>query len=117
MLTRLDLRGKLDGTSSERSRQLRRDLPRPSMATEPPVDAVRAILAEVKSGGDEALRRLTARFDQIEIDEIRVPAAEMEAALRDLSPLLREALEEAYDAILAFHRSTKPEDGRFERDG
>jgi len=117
MLTRLDLRGKLEAPGSERDAQLRSELPRPAMAGNPPVTAVREIIDDVRSGGDEALRRLTNRFDGVAIDDIRVPAVELEAALRDIPPMLRESMEEACASILAFQRSTKPDDSRYDRDG
>ena len=49
---------------------------------------VRAILDEVRDGGDAAVRRLTERFDRAEVgpDELRVPADELEAALGVLAP-------------------------------
>ncbi len=117
MLKRLDLRGKLEGNSADRAAFLRHNLPRPEMAGEPPVEAVRDIIAAVRRDGDLALRQFTERFDHVAVTDLRVPAVTLEAALRDISPLVREALEEAYAAILAFHRSTKPEDDRYERDG
>ena len=97
MLNRLDLRGKTDFS----------ELPRPSMATEPPVEAVRGIIDEVRHSGDAALRDLTKRFDKVELDEIRVPQTIIDQALVDISPLLREALEQAHESILSFYRSTK----------
>jgi histidinol dehydrogenase len=115
MLTRVDLRG--DMAAPERSNRLRAELSRLSMANEPSAGAVQAIIDQVRMEGDSALRELTKRFDGVEIDDIRVPTIEMETALRDLQPLLREALEEAHESILAFHRFTKPQDERYERDG
>ncbi|MDP9387431.1 MAG: histidinol dehydrogenase [Actinomycetota bacterium] len=109
MLTRLDLRG-VDGDWRAR-------LPRPQAATDLPVAAVQGILAEVRSGGDDAVRRLTERFDGVALDELRVPAAEVEAALGAIPPLLREALEAARVAILAHHRHQVREESRHERDG
>ncbi|MDQ1437679.1 MAG: histidinol dehydrogenase [Acidimicrobiaceae bacterium] len=112
MLQRLDLRGAIDDTVD-----LRTILPRPEAAKEPPVAAVQAILADVRSRGDAAVREATARFDGVEIDDLRVPAAELDAALAAIPPLLREALEAARGNILAFHREQVHEDGTYERDG
>jgi histidinol dehydrogenase len=55
---------------------------------------VRAILAEVRDEGDAALLRLVARLDGVELgaDELRVPAADLEAALAGLEPAVVEAL-------------------------
>jgi histidinol dehydrogenase len=112
MLQRLDLRGQTDDAAD-----LRTILPRPEAAKEPPVAAVQAILADVRARGDAAVREYTERFDGVRLDDLRVPPAELEAALNAIPPLLREALEQARGNILAFHREQVHADGRYERDG
>src|SRR3954462_14667152 len=97
MLTRLDLRG-VDGAD------LTAKLPRPDVTGDAPGAAVQAILADVRARGDLAVRELTERFDGVALDQLRVPQAELDDALTNLSPLLREALEAAMGNILAFHR-------------
>src|ERR687898_427120 len=96
VLRRLDLRG--TGADDRRRR-----LPRPAAQSEPPVDEVRAVLAEVESGGDGALRSLTERFDGVRIDELRVPPGEPAAALAAIPDGLRSALEVAHANITACH--------------
>ena len=110
MLHRLDLRGTAGA-------DLRTSLPRPQMAKEPPVAAVQAILADVRARGDAAVREYTQRFDGATIDDLRVPQGDIDAALSNLAPLLREALEAAMANILAFHRSQLHDDGEYEKDG
>jgi histidinol dehydrogenase len=117
VISRLDLRGTLEPAGPARDAQLRRTLPRPHMATEPPVAATAEILEAVRTGGDAALRDLTKRFDKADIDTIAVPKSERERALQELPPLLREALEEAHANIAAYHHSTKPQEARYERNG
>lgn len=109
MLQRLDLRGRGD--------RLTASLPRPAAADHPPTDAVREIIARVRSGGDAALRELTARFDKVEVDEIRVPASALKEALESIAPDLRAALEEAAANIEAFHRSQHLSDSLWESGG
>ena len=109
MLTRLDLRGAGD--------DLRARLPRPAASGPGPVEAVREILARVRDGGDEALREYTRRFDGVDVDDLRVPQAELEAALDATPAALRDALEAARDAIAAFHRHQVRVDSRVEREG
>jgi histidinol dehydrogenase len=109
MLKRLDLRG--------HTGDLRAILPRPEMGGDAPVAAVEAILADVRRRGDAALLDLTERFDGVRPDPLRVPPAEVEAALTAISPLLREALEAAHASILAHHREQVRADTRSERDG
>jgi histidinol dehydrogenase len=109
MLQRLDLRGRGD--------RLTASLPRPAAASTPPTEAVRKIIAEVRAGGDGALRELTARYDRVDIDSVRVPPAEVEAALAELEPALRVALEAARDSIEAYHLTQRLYDSRHERHG
>ena len=109
MLRQLDLRG-LAG-------DVRDALPRPKSVGAGPQEAVRGILADVRTGGDDAVRRLTERFDGVTVEELRVPQADLDAALAALPPLLREALEAARASILAFHRTQLRDDARHEREG
>ena len=109
MLNRLDLRG-FTG-------DLRARLPRPQAATNLPVEAVQSILAEVRAGGDEAVLALTEKFDGVRPETLRVPQAEVDAALEAIPPLLRESLEAARANILAYHRHQAREDARHEKDG
>ncbi|HVV36883.1 MAG TPA: histidinol dehydrogenase [Acidimicrobiales bacterium] len=110
MLSRIDLRGaSLDG--------LRTRLPRPRAATEPPSETVASILAAVRDEGDAAVRRFTKEFDHVELEELRVPDSELQAALASIVPLLREALEAARANIVSYHRSQLREDTRHESDG
>lgn len=64
---------------------------------------VSAILADVRRGGDAALRRYTRELDHAEPDTIEVPASRLEQALAELDPDLRAVLEEAAENIRAFH--------------
>ena len=97
-LRRLDLRG----FSGDR-RKLADRLPRPVNEQDRSSDAVAAILADVRANGDEALRRLTATFDKVDLDSLRVPPEELTAALARIPADLQEALDVAHDRILAYH--------------
>ena len=72
---------------------------------------VEAILADVKTRGDEALLEYTNRFDDRDatIDEIEIPAAELEAALATISTELREGLEHAASRVREYHEKQKME--------
>lgn len=109
MLQRLDLRGRGDG--------LTESLPRPPAAENPPVEAVREIIARVRVGGDAAVRELTARFDRVDVPDPRVPPSELKEALEGIPAELRTALEAARDNIESFHRSQHLADGRHEVGG
>lgn len=97
-LRRLDLRGIAGG-----KRALVAALPRPVDEQDRSSEAVAAIIAEVRAGGDAALRSLTARFDHVDLDELRVPASEIQAALGRIPAALQDALDVAHDRILTYH--------------
>src|SRR5205814_8914104 len=71
----------------------------------------------VRKRGDAALREYTARFDGVVVDGFGVDPRELERALADLPPLLREALDAAQSAVLAYHREQLREDAEHDRDG
>jgi histidinol dehydrogenase len=73
-------------------------------------DAVAAIVARVRAGGDEAVRDLTLEHDGCAPDSLEVPAAEIAAAEGRLDPALRGAIAEAAARIEAFHDAGKPTD-------
>jgi len=98
VLRRLDFRG----FTGDR-KALRAAVPSPTDEQERSSEAVAAIIGEVRSGGDAALRRLTAKFDGVDLDELRVPAEEIRAALGRVPSELQDALDIAHDRILAYH--------------
>ena len=64
---------------------------------------VRAIVEEVRAGGDAAVLRLTERFDRAEVgpERLAVAPTEIEAALGTLEPAVREGLRAAIENIRA----------------
>ncbi len=68
-----------------------------------PDQAVESILADVRSRGDAALFDYTRRIEGVEIDNLRVSEAEIEAAWQATPVELREALQIAAGRIRAFH--------------
>jgi histidinol dehydrogenase len=110
MLKRLDLRG-ISG-------DLGAHLPRPNLGGDEPVEAVRAILAEVEARGDAALRDFTARFDGVQLGpELQVPRRELDDALGRIDGGLRAALEEAAASIRSFHEGQRTPEHHHERGG
>jgi histidinol dehydrogenase len=108
LLTRLDRRGATDPAA---------DLPRPGLGGDEPVEAVRAILADVAERGDEAVRDHTERLDGVRLDDLRVPPDEVDAALDRVDPEVRAALEAAAAEIQAYHAGQVPPARRHDRDG
>jgi len=67
--------------------------------------AVTAIIGEVRDSGDAALRAYAERFDGVELVDLVVSEAEFTQAQSQLSPALRDAIDEAAERIAAFHRA------------
>jgi histidinol dehydrogenase len=109
VLQRLDLRGA--------SGDLRGRLPRPQAQVEPPIDEVRALLADVRQRGDVALRELTERYDGARIDALRVPYEDVQEALDTIAPELRAALEVAHRNITAYHEAQRHPDAEHRNGG
>ena len=77
-------------------------------------EQVSAILAEVRNSGDRALRALTQRIEGRTPERFEVPAGELQAAEKELSSELKEALSAAKSNIEAFHRAQLPGEVRTE---
>jgi histidinol dehydrogenase len=77
--------------------------------------ATRAIVDDVAVRGDVALIEATRKFDRLELDagQLRVTAAEIEAAVKACDAATLDALEFARDRIEVFHRRQLPKDERF----
>jgi histidinol dehydrogenase len=63
----------------------------------------RRVIAEVSSGGDRAVRALTARFEKRRVDALELPADEWDQLAAGVSPQVRAALEHAARRVRAFH--------------
>jgi len=76
---------------------------------------VRDIVAQVTAHGDEALVAFTNRFDRVNLTagQLRVAAAEIDAAEAACDPQAIAALKLARDRIEVFHRRQMPKDDRF----
>jgi len=74
--------------------------------------AVAAIIAEIRAGGDAALCALTTKFDRFALtaDRIAISAAEIDAAVAGIPAELMAALDLAATRIEAFHRAQLPAD-------
>jgi histidinol dehydrogenase len=78
-------------------------------------DAVRAIIADVRKRGDDALMELTERFDGVDLRTIgiRIGAAEVKAALTQVDRDTMAALELAAERIAAYHQRQLPQNDRY----
>ena len=78
-------------------------------------NAVRDIIAEVRSRGDEGLADLTLKFDRLDLKKtgVAVTAAEVDAAVRECSKETLDALHFAHDRISDHHERQIPSDDRY----
>jgi histidinol dehydrogenase len=102
---RIDLRGRaLD------ARELRETLPRAELDVEAALAAVHPIIADVRDRGAAALRDLGERFDGVRPTSVRVPTEVLAAALDQLDPDVRAALEESIRRARAVHTDQRRTD-------
>ena len=78
-------------------------LQRPVLDNKSLEEKVSAILGDIKSDGDEAIKKYTKQFDEVEISEMEVTAAEISEAIAQISPELKLAIQSAADNIRIFH--------------
>ena len=71
-------------------------------------DKVLEIISAVRAGGFGALRELARNFDGVEQTHPRVPAEALQAALSDLDPAVRAALEESIRRARRFADAQRP---------
>lgn len=78
-------------------------------------DVVTKIIADVRARGDAALVELTNKFDRVSLtaETLRIPDAQLDAALNQCDPATLDALKLAKSRIEAYHARQKPEDARF----
>ncbi|HFQ81557.1 MAG TPA: histidinol dehydrogenase [Desulfobacterales bacterium] len=76
------------------------------------------IIAEVRARGDEALLEYTNKFDapHLDLEHLRVSAAEIEAAESEVNPALKATINKAVERVRSFHEHEKQESWLVTRD-
>ena len=69
--------------------------------------AVEALLAEVRQGGDRAVRELSIRFDKLDRESYRLSKQEIERSINALTKQQREDLDFAQDQVRKFAEAQK----------
>jgi histidinol dehydrogenase len=84
---------------------------RATVVTKEMVDAVTAILADVRARGDEAIAYYAAKFDgaKLRARDFRVSAGDLAAAAKKLPPAEMRALTAAHENIVAFNKQGLPQ--------
>ena len=104
-MTRIDLRGRVLSAA-----QLRTALPRGGVDVDTVVPTVKPIVDDVAARGAVAALEYGQKFDGVSPAAVRVPAADLEAALADLDPDVRHALEVAIERTRAVHADQRRTD-------
>lgn len=108
MIARLDLRG--TALSDLDARALRDALPRAELDVEAALETVRPICERVHQGGERALLDLSEQFDGVRPPALRVPQSVIDAAVAQLEPTLRAALEESIRRARLVHADQRRTD-------
>ena len=82
-------------------------LKRPTQTIEAVENTVTSIFDDVKRNGDDGIKRYTAIFDGVSLDDLCVSTKEISAAENALSDELKEAIQQAKNAIEKFHLAQK----------
>jgi histidinol dehydrogenase len=104
MMKTIDLRN-----ASPSKAELARLVPRAAMDVDIATEAAAKLIAEVRSGGEQALLAQAQRLDGILPTHVRVHAGEITVAMNKLDPAVRDALEEAIDRVTRATKSQVPE--------
>lgn len=89
-------------------------LKRPDIQQESLTENVRSIIADVKARGDVALLELSQKYDDFSETSLRLPTSFIQSASSKIDAELKQAIDEAYERIFAFHSTAKPSDSKFE---
>ena len=82
-------------------------LKRPTQTIEAVENTVTSIFDDVKRNGDDGVKRYTAIFDGVSLDDLCVSDKEILTAEKALSDELKEAIQQAKNAIEKFHLAQK----------
>ncbi|MCY4417793.1 MAG: histidinol dehydrogenase [Chloroflexi bacterium] len=75
-----------------------------------PESSVLQMLRDVRAEGDSAARRYAKLLDDADLEDLEIPADELEAAWESTPADLKHALKLAADRITSFHEATLPRD-------
>ncbi|MEU2041744.1 histidinol dehydrogenase [Nocardia niwae] len=104
-LARVDLRGRTPSVA-----ELRAALPRGGVDVDSVLHQVRPVVEAIRDQGVSAALEFSERFDGVIPATVRVPAAELEAALERLDPAVRAALEESIARARKVHADQRRAD-------
>ena len=103
VISRIDLRG----AALPEGAALRDLLPRAEFDVQAALEKVRPICDDVRHRGSAAVVEWGEKFDGVRPRQLRVPAEELDAALKQLDPAVRAALEESVARARRVHRDQR----------
>jgi histidinol dehydrogenase len=106
VISRIDLRGRAPGQLTRAA--LAGVLPRAATDVEAAAALVRPVCDDVRRRGAQAVREYTLRFDGVDLATTVVPQEALAAALAELDPEVRRALEEAARRTRLVHQAQLP---------
>ena len=93
------------------SQQRQQALQRPALADAGALQSTVAdIIRQVENDGDRALYALSEKFDNVRLDNLRLPEQQISNAADELTDEVKSAIELAYENIRAFHQAQRPAD-------
>ncbi|MCM3658392.1 histidinol dehydrogenase [Agromyces mediolanus] len=107
MLRTIDLRG-----TRPTQRELLALVPRAATDVSAALETARALVEEVREHGEQALLAQAERLDRVRPPAIRVPDAELQAALDGLAPEVRRAVESTIERVRASSAAQVPAPAR-----
>lgn len=84
-------------------------VPRAAVDITKAVEEIIPLLEDVRLTGEDAIVRVTAERDGVDPRPIKVSAEELAAALADLDPSLRKAIEESIERVFKVSRANMPQ--------
>lgn len=106
---------RLDASSLEFNDIFSAFLSEPRGTEEDVTESVRAIVADVKARGGEAVAEYTAKFDRLALDPVLLTSdnVNLHRLAAACSQDVKDAIDFAHDRIAAYHQSQRPEDHDF----
>lgn len=89
-------------------------LSRPVFETSKLDSVVKEVINDVKSEGDKAIKKYTAKFDKAYVDNLLVTPKEIQEATNRVDKDLKKSIKQAIDNIESFHSAQKQNEVRIE---
>lgn len=77
---------------------------RPAINFDQTLPLVKSVLTAVKNDGDKAVRNFTKRFDNVELDDLKLSSEQISEAAKKVPKEIKTALEQAANNITKFHK-------------